>query len=303
MSSVIDLTLLPTANIIEPLDFETILGARKARLVELTPADQQADVAATLAIASEPIVKLLEENAYRELLLRQRINEAARAVTLALSAGADLDQMAANLNTARQVLSPGDPTATPPVPPTVEPDADLRVRAQMAYEGLSVAGPSGAYVYHSLSADAEVADVTAVSPLPCEVLVTVLSRTGDGTASPALLDKVMTALSDEDIRPVGDRVTVQSATIVPYTIDATIYMFPGPEAELIRAAAETALQTFITTQRRLGRDIRRSALFAALHVEGVQRVELTEPALDLVLDTSQAAWCSLTSVTVGGVDA
>ncbi|MER2890944.1 baseplate assembly protein, partial [Escherichia coli] len=53
---------------------------------------------------------------------------------------------------------------------------------------------------------------------------------------------------------------------------------------------------------RLGRDIRKSAIYAALHVEGVQRVELTAPAADIVLDETQASWCSHYSVTVGGND-
>lgn len=303
MSSVIDLTRLPPPDVVETLDYETILAARKARLIELTPAHLQAGVAAALALPSEPIVKLLEENAYRELLLRQRINEAAQAVTLARAMNGDLDQMAANLNTERLVLSPGNPNAIPPIAASEEPDQDLRIRAQMAFEGLSVAGPSGAYRYHALSADADVADVSADSPLPCEVLVSVLSRTGNGTASPELLAKVEAALGAEDVRPVGDRVTVQSASIVDYTVAATIYLYPGPEAEIIRLAAVAALQALIGAQRRIGRDIRRSALFAALHVEGVQRVELTAPAADLVLNTTEAAWCSNAVVTVGGVDA
>ena len=54
--------------------------------------------------------------------------------------------------------------------------------------------------------------------------------------------------------------------------------------------------------RRIGRDIRRSALFAALHVEGVQRVELTKPAADVVLDATQAAYCSGYQIRVGGSD-
>jgi len=37
-------------------------------------------------------------------------------------------------------------------------------------------------------------------------------------------------------------------------------------------------------------------------VEGVQRVELAAPAADIVLDETQASWCSNYSVTVGGND-
>jgi phage-related baseplate assembly protein len=54
--------------------------------------------------------------------------------------------------------------------------------AQQAFEGLSVAGPVGAYEYHGRSADGRVADVSVESPSPACVTITVLSREGDGTA-------------------------------------------------------------------------------------------------------------------------
>ncbi|PLL15608.1 baseplate assembly protein, partial [Klebsiella michiganensis] len=57
-----------------------------------------------------------------------------------------------------------------------------------------------------------------------------------------------------------------------------------------------------TEQRRLGRDIRMSAIYAALHVQGVQRVELREPLADVVLDKTQAAYCTKASVIIGGSD-
>ena len=200
------------------------------------------------------------------------------------------------------MTDPGDPDAVPPVPPTYESDDDLRLRAQRAWEGLSVAGPTKAYEFHALSADGRVADATAISPSPCVAVVTVLSRLGDGTATQDLIDVVTAALSAEDVRPVGDRLTVQSAAIVAYSVDATLYLYPGPEQEPILAAAQAALDAYVSTQRRIGRDIRLSAVYAALHVEGVQRVELAAPAADVVLDETQAAHCTGTTVTIGGSD-
>ncbi len=96
--------------------------------------------------------------------------------------------------------------------------------------------------------------------------------------------------------------TVQSAKIVPYQIDATLFLYPGPESEPIRQAAEQKLKAYITAQRRLGRDIRLSAIYAALHVEGVQRVVLNAPQQDIVLDQSQASWCTAWKITTGGTD-
>jgi phage-related baseplate assembly protein len=68
------------------------VAERKATLISLYPEAERAAISRTLALESEPIVKLLQENAYREVILRQRINDAAKAVMLAYSTGADLDQ-------------------------------------------------------------------------------------------------------------------------------------------------------------------------------------------------------------------
>lgn len=300
--AMIDLSQLPAPAVVEELDYEAIYTERKAVLLSLYPEDQRAAVARTLALESEPLVKLLQENAYRELLWRQRVNEAARAGMVAYALGSDLDQLGANFNVARLVITPADDSTLPPTPALMESDSDFRLRIQQAFEGLSVAGSVGAYQYHGRSADGRVADVSVISPSPASVTVSVLSREGNGSASAELVAIVAAALNGEDVRPVADRVTVQSAAIVPYEIDATLYLYRSPEAEPVRAAAEQKLKAYISAQHRLGRDIRRSAIYAALHVEGVQRVELTTPAADIVLTAAQASYCSGYRLNVGGAD-
>lgn len=302
MSGTIDLSQLPPPVVVEPLDFETLFAQRKAAFIAMYPEDEQEEIARTLELESEPITMLLEENCYRELLLRQRVNEAARAVMLAYSTDSDLDNLAVNFNVERLTIQEEDDSVTTPIEAVMESDADLRTRTQQAFEGLSVAGPTAAYEFWGRSADGRVADISAVSPTPACVTISVLSREGDGTASDDLLSVVAAALNDEEVRPVADRVTVQSAEIVPYQIDATLYIYPGPEAEPVRQASEQQLQAYIAAQNRLGRDIRLSAIYAALHVEGVQRVELAQPVADIVLSDYQASHCTEYTITVGGYD-
>lgn len=292
----VDLSLLPPPTVVEPLDFETVLAAAKSDALAVFP-----DLADVLALESEPVTKLLQVFTYRELLLRARINDAARAVMLASATGADLDHLAALLNVERLVLDPGDPTSIPPVPPTLESDADLRRRVQLAPEGFSVAGPEGAYSFHALAV-AGVADASVASPAPGEVLVSVLSRTGDGTASAELVLAVAAALTATGVRPLTDQVTVQSAQIVPYAVTATLWTLPGPDSSVVRAEAQARVQALVESTRRLGRDIARSALIAALHVEGVQRVDLAEPAADIVMASHQAGAASAVTITSGGVN-
>jgi len=297
----IDLAQLPDPDVVEQIDYEQILAERKAYAVSLWPADQQAAVAATLAVESEPMTKLLQENAYREMLLRQRVNEASLANMLAKAKGKDLEQLAGNVNVERLVVTPGNSAAVPPIVAVMESDDSLRERAQMAWEGLSTAGPRNSYILHARSADGRVADATAESPSPAVVVVTVQGLVGDGSVDQALLDVVRNYLSDEDRRPVADRLTVQSATVLPYHVDAVIYLATtGPEAEPIREAAQARLVTFITQRRRLGVEISESAIHAALHVEGVRKVVLSNWT-DITPSEAEAAYCTGYSVAVGAL--
>lgn len=292
MSELVDLSKLPAPDVLEVLDYETLLADRKAQFIARYPEAEQAQWQARLQLESEPIVKLLEENCYLQLLERQRINSAAKATMLAYATGHDLEVIAANYNVQRLIVQHGNPNANPPLPEIKESDDDLRTRAQLAFEGLSVAGPRSAYVFHALSAHAEVGDVSVVSPQPAQVTVTVLSRLGQGVPSQAVLKAVTEKLNDESIRPIADRVTVQPAIIHEYQIRAKLHMFRGPEYEPIKNEAQKRLEQYAVERRRLGRDITLSGIYAALHIEGVQRVELLEPTADIVLPQNKAGYCT-----------
>ena len=296
----IDLSLLPEPTVVEVLDYEAILAERKAYFVSLHPADEQDAVRATLELESEPINKLLQENAYRELVWRRRVNDAALAVMLPFAKGKDLDNLVANFNVKRLTVLPADDTTVPPTAAVMESDEALRERAQEAWEGLSVAGPAKAYEFYARSADGRVADARATSPAGAEVVVSVLSHIGDGSADENLLRTVNAALSGEDIRPLADRLKVQSATIVPYRIRATVYLAPGPAAEPILDTAAKRATRYTNARRRIGRDINRSAITAALHVEGVEKLVLAEPVADIPLDLTQGSYCTGVEIINGG---
>lgn len=288
----IDLSQLPPPQIVEQIDFEQILAERKAYMISLWPADEQAQIAARLEIESEPLTKLLQENTYRETVWRQRVNEASLANLLATARGTDLEQLAGNFNVKRLVIQQGKANAVPPIPTLMESDDSLRERAQMAWEGLSTAGPRNSYIFHARAADGRVADATAESPSPAVAVVTVQSLLGDGTAPPELLDVVNAYLSDDDRRPVADRLTVQGAQILNYQVKAKLYLLSsGPESEPILAAAEQRLLAYVHQRRRLGMEVSESALHAALHVEGVRKVEL-EDWVDIVANKAQAPYCT-----------
>ncbi|NWD70768.1 baseplate J/gp47 family protein [Pseudomonas gingeri] len=287
----IDLSQLPAPQVVEQIDYEQILAERKAYAISLWPADEQDEIAARLELESEPLTKLLQENAYREMIWRQRVNEAALANLLATAQDTDLENLAANVNVSRLVIHPGDPDAVPPIPRQMEGDDSLRERTQMAWEGLSTAGPRNSYIFHARNADGRVADATVFSPAPAEVVVTVQSILGNGSAEPELLEIVADYLSDEDRRPIADRLTVQGAEVIEYQVDALIYLNTiGPESEPILDAAEKRLVAYVRQRRRLGLEVSESAIHAALHVEGVRKVELNGWS-DIVASLSQAPYC------------
>lgn len=294
--STIDLSKLPPPDVVESLDFEDIyqelLGVFRVAMGDAWSA----------ALESDPVVKLIELAAYREMLLRARINDAARACMLAYATGADLDHLAALLGVSRLVAVPANPTANPPVAAVMESDDRLRMRAQMALEGETVAGSRGSYVFHALSASALVADVTVSSPLPGDVVVTVLAATATGVPDAPLLSTVDAYLSAEDRRPLTDAVAVEAANVIPYTVSATLHCYPGPAAEPVRAAAAAAVAAYVAEHFRLGHDITLSGLYAALHQPGVQRVVLTSPAADIVVAASEAARCDGVVVVLGDSD-
>ncbi|MFM8745990.1 MAG: baseplate J protein, partial [Aestuariivirga sp.] len=86
----LDLSVLPPPEVIETVSYEPIVAAMRDDLVARFPA-----IAGVIDLESEPARKLIEVFAYREILLRARANDVARANLLAFATGADLDHLAA----------------------------------------------------------------------------------------------------------------------------------------------------------------------------------------------------------------
>lgn len=297
----IDLSKLAAPDVVETLDYEVILSD----LVTLTrslfaAAEILPDWDPTLE--SDVIVKLLQTYAYREMTLRQRVNDGARAVMLAHAVGADLDNLAAFYGVARLLISAADPDTVPPTPAVHESDTRLRSRTQMALEGFSTAGPVGAYRYHALSASALVKDVSVTSPQPGDVLVTVLSTQGAGAPDSQLLALVTAALNDQDVRPLNDTVIVAPAAIIPYQITAHLVMFSGPDGATTAATAESAAAAYADSCHALGRKVTLSGLYAALQQTGVESVVLTSPVAPVLPGEGEAAHCTGITITWATAD-
>jgi phage-related baseplate assembly protein len=298
-TALIDLSSLPLPDALEVLDFETIYAARKAAMISLWPEEEQAEIAATLELESEPLARLLQENSYRELVWRQRVNDAVRAVMLAFAKGNDLEQRAALFGLARLIVTPAQPDKN--IEAVKESDDSLRERIQLAPQGFSVAGPSAAYVTKARAVDGRIIDAQSSRPRPGDILVTLLSSEGDGTASREICDAVMTALSAEDQRPLNDTVFVESAEIVRYRIHAKGYTRTAVGADVLIEQARKNAQAYADKVHRIGVGVAESAIKGVCQAAGLSKTELIEPVGDIEIGRTQASYCVEVVVEYGGI--
>ena len=250
-----DLTQLPPPEVVETLDFETILQVHRADLLARYP-----EAAAVIDLESEPLNKLLQAHAYRELLYRQRVNEAARAHLLAFATGADRDHKAALYGLTRLAG---------------ESDERLRARVQLRIKSLAGNGTREAYELTAMTASQNVRDARATQPFPGRVHLLLWCH--DAAQAEATLATVLAAINADDGRPLGVPVTVALARARAINITAAIEREAGAPADLAQRLVVT-LADALAAYARLGRDVPRSWITARLHTAQVAAVRFPDPA-------------------------
>jgi phage-related baseplate assembly protein len=296
----VDLSQLPPPKAVVELSFEQTYAEMAAIVQEVLERSGS-------GITFDPLndadvgAAVLQVAAYYVMLKTGSVNDGIKAVLLAYSTGSDLDNIGAFYRLKRWLLTPGDPDAG--IPDLYESDPDFRRRISLAPEGYSTAGPEGAYIFHALNADPQVADASATSPEdePGTVVVTVLGREGEGTVSPELVSKVAEYVSARTLRPMTDNVIVQSARIREYTIDADIWTFAGPDSAIVMAEAQRQAEAFAVENHALGRDINVNMVAGALKVAGVQNIKLRSLSEDMILDRTEASNCTAIRLNWAGL--
>ena len=303
--STVDFSQLPEPNLIQELDYESIFNERKEKFIALYPATEQNQWRTILNRESDPVVKVLQENAYLELLYRNKCNADARSLLLAYAEGSDLDHLAlTEYGLIRLIVTPADNSVVPPSPAIYESDERLRERCLLSFDGMNTAGSANAYRYFTLSADGRVAGIKVKSDeaTPCflDIVITQVDSE-NGTASAELVQIVQAVLDPDTVRPVGDRPTVKSSIATNYQIEAVLYVGKNAEDALLLEAANLRLDKYIKNAQKNGESIYLSAIYAALHVDGIERVQIISPTADLVMDNYHHPYCTTKSITVGGV--
>lgn len=274
----LDLSRIAKPDIIETVEYETILARLKAdaiaRIEDLTLRER---FTRALEVESSIPLIVLQTEAYAEVILRTRVNTAARAVMLAYSTGKDLENLAAWYGVERLIVTP----ATIDTPAIYEDDVRLRRRTQIAMESFSTAGAAGAYVYHALTAEPTIHDASAMKLGPGKVKVTIMNTEASPAPTTAQLTNVRNRLNENDVRPLTDDVSVSGPKIINTDIIAEIELYPGPDAGIVLGEATTELNNLLKINASLGMDLMRSSIISALRRPGVYNVNLIEPAIDL----------------------
>lgn len=258
-------TALTAPSVVETLDFEAILAEMKADLLQRYP-----DAADVLNLESEPLVKLMEAFAYRELLYRARVNDAARAHLLAYATGTDLDHIAAMFGITRQ---------------SGESDERLRMRVQLRIAALAGQGTKEHYELVAMSASMNVRAAFATQQAPGHVHVVVwLHDLSLGTTA-----QVIEALNAENARMLGVVVTVGVAAPRAIDVHAKIWRTTSASPQLLEQL-RALLAANLSATAALGRNVARSWITTLLHVEGVAAVEYvgdTAPQATTVLSADE----------------
>lgn len=274
-----ELAGLPTPQVLETLRFETVFDALLRDFQVRYPQY-------SALLASDPAIKLIEVAAYRELLLRARINEAARANLLAFAVGHDLEHLGAFYGVSRLPQ---------------EQDEPLRRRIRARIMGFANAGGAAHYRYWALSASPEVADVAVDSPGPGRVRISVLPTGHSDTVPEALLETVRATVLRDDVRVLTDTVEVVPVSLVPVTVSAQIWLYPDTPMAVFEAMAQRLTQA-MTKEAVLGWDLTQSWLIGQLQQPGIHKVVLIHPDADIRIHSTQAVRLTDVQLTFVGRD-
>jgi phage-related baseplate assembly protein len=262
----------------------------------------------------DPIKINQECSAYFETLVRDRVNQACRAVTLAFAVGGDLDTIASRY-----------PGGMPRLPGEL--DSAYQTRIWLSPNTLSPNGVYESYVFFAFTAAA-----TAGSPLrDCQVLstpgqpnvaITIMAdgspitalQNSDGTYNgqfsayplPTPTNTLITSVYSYIIAPglgrkgLTDVVSVNGPKIVNVVYAIRIILYPGWDVVGTMNGLYPALAALLESQRFLGFSHTQAAIDGALKTSGVFNVIIDSPSADVIIGTDTTIVVQSVSLSYGG---
>lgn len=160
----------------------------------------------------------------------------------------------------------------------LEDDEAYRERIRLRPNSFSVAGPDGAYIYHTISAHQDIKDVYVYTPTSTPGVVKIIPLMKNGKIpEDEILEIIKKKLSD-DVRPFTDKVEVEKPKKQSYNIELKYWINKTNSPNLIKTQIDNAVKVYIDWQKeKLGRDVNPNKLTQLLIEAGAKRVEITEP--------------------------
>lgn len=278
----VDLSSLAAPEAIEAVSDETILAELKADLIGRYP-----EIEPYLQLESEPATKLLETAAYRETVLRARINDVVRSRLLAFAKGGDLEHLAAFYEV---------------VPLPGESEDAFRERIALENKARSTGGPAYWYEAAARRADVRVksAKVYREALLPV-IHIAILSTDNGGIPSPDLLAAVSAVVQADTVRLVNDTVVVEAAASQTTAIAADVWLLPDAGMGVLDRL-DPAVRAAWAAESGIGFDLEPSWLRARMHLPGVKRVDILTPAGPVIATDGVALALGAITITYRGID-
>ena len=336
--SVIRPDLLPPMAVLEKIDTEQLISMRMQKLVEIwsnndPPNAAQYDVA---GLEFDPIKINQELNAYFELLVRDRVNQACRAVTLAFAVGSNLDAIASRYpygiprmqwDAFGNLITPEMLAANIQVA-TTESDDVYRQRIWLSSNILSLNGPGQgtfeSYVFWALSTPIFVGDVplkhasALTQPGTGHVYIPIMSTSSMNTTWTTSIDgntwtlipgtkPVPTATQIEAVyeyitepntarKGLTDIISVLPPKVISPAINVQLWLFPGVDKKTLMTEIAAAMVTFLQAIQWLGADLTMLALQGVFVQAGVYDTNIISPTASI--DVGVDGCINVTSVTL-----
>ncbi len=277
MTRLINLDNVPLPKAVETLSIQGILDAS---IAEINRRDNS--FAEALQSEGEPVRILLQAMAYREFLIRQRINDSAEAVFLATATGTDLDNLAAFWGLQRRTVTSGSTMR-------LENDSDFRTRVVQSSAALSVAGSQSSYEALATASNDLIFRSSARRTSPGAVTVTLLPYIDQ--ESSVITSEIQTQVVQylQERSPMTDTITVEVASIVDVQVTAAITLYAGPDSGAVETQIKANLQNLAQDRYAIGQSLPANIIIGSMYIQGVTNtITLSAPATDTSASVSQA---------------
>jgi len=328
-------------QVLQSISTEDMISARMAKFRTLwnnydPPNAAQYDVG---GLEFDPIRINQECNSFFELLVRDRVNQACRAITLAFSIGSDMDAIGSRYpygvprrrwDVNGNELSAADVAAGAQVFAT-ESDDSYRTRLWLSPSILSLNGPGQgtfeSYVFWALTAtqftgERRLKHATALTtrgtgvvtipimsdwsnPITKKNVVTGNWETfDDGDPSPTVkqIEATYEYITDPGTARKGltDVINVVRPKVFHTNLTAKMWLFPGVDQDTLPLEVMEALKQLVQNIRWIGADLTIMSIENAMAQAGVYNAVISEPAADVIVDQTGVVKVDKITLTLAG---